>query len=171
MLQLRAFSAGTVPHSPVYRVLEHPSLCRTVQAEDGAQHLLFRDFGQFLQVFVQGADLAEPVHLLTEAIQSLDTMKHQLQLLEGLNFLFAGGTLRRKQFASDPPSQRLRTSLCVLDGRLAGASYRDIAVALFGRDRVNEDWNASGDHLKNRIRRAAQRGIFLMQGGYRALLK
>jgi hypothetical protein len=30
----------------------------------------------------------------------------------------------------------------------AGASYRDIAVALFGPDRVNDDWNAGGDHLK-----------------------
>jgi hypothetical protein len=151
--------------------LEHPSLCRTVQTEDGAQHLLFQDSGQFLQLFAQGADLAEPVHLLMEAIQSPNLLKHQLHIVESFNFLIADGTLGRKQFAPIPRSQQLRTALRVLDGRLAGASYRNIAIALFGRDRVNEDWNAGGDHLKNRIRRAAQRGIFLMQGGYRALLK
>ncbi|MCC7482826.1 MAG: DUF2285 domain-containing protein [Hyphomicrobiales bacterium] len=168
---MRAFSAGTVPNSPVYRVLEHPSLCRTVQAVDGAQHLLFQDSGKFLQVSVQGAELAEPVHLLSEVIQSPSILKHQLQVVEHFNALIVGGTLRRTPFSPNLRSQRLCTAVLVLDGRQAGASYRDIAVALFGPDRVNEDWNAGGDHLKNRIRRAAQRGNFLMQGGYRVLLK
>lgn len=171
MFHVRAFYAGSVPHSPVYRLLEHPNLCRNVQEVDGAQHLLFQDSGQFLQVSARGADLAEPVHLLTEAILSLDVSKHQLYAFECFNVLFAGGTLRQKQFPLDPPSQRLCTVLRVLDGRLAGASYRDIAVALFGPDRVNDDWSALGDHLKNRIRRAAQRGAVLMEEGYRALLK
>jgi hypothetical protein len=171
VLQLWAFSAGTVPNSPVYRVLEHPSLCRTVRAVDGAQHLLFRNSGQFFQVSVQGAELAEPVHLLSEVIQSPKVLKYQLHVVERFNALIEGGTVRRTPFSPNLRSQRLCTALRVLDGRLTGASYRDIAVALFGPDRVNEDWNASGDHLKNRIRRAAQRGNFLMQGEYRALLR
>ena len=133
--------------------------------------MLFKDSGQFLQMFVQGAGLAEPVHLLTEAIQSRNMLKHQLHVFERFNVLFAGGTPRRKQLLPGLPSKRLCITLRVLDGRLAGASYRDIAVAFFGHDRVNEDWNSPGDHLKNRIRRAAQRGVALMQGGYRALLK
>lgn len=160
-----------MPNSPVHRLLKHPSLCRTAQAVDGAQHLLFQDSGQFLQVFVQGAELTKPVHLLSEAIQSPSILKHQLQLVERFNILIEGRTLRRASFSPNLRSQRLCTTLRVLDGRQAGASYRDIAVALFGPDRVNDDWNAGGDHLKNRIRRAARRGIFLMQGGYRALLK
>ncbi|MBZ0262465.1 MAG: DUF2285 domain-containing protein [Hyphomicrobiales bacterium] len=138
---------------------------------DGAQHLLFRDSGQFLQVFVQGAELTRPVHLLSETIQSPNILKHQLQMVERFNALIEGGTPRRTSFSPNLRSQRLCTTLRVLDGRQAGASYRDIAVALFGPDRVNDDWNAGGDHLKNRIRRAAQRGNFLMQGGYRELLK
>ncbi|MEQ1521847.1 MAG: DUF2285 domain-containing protein [Aestuariivirga sp.] len=138
---------------------------------DGAQYLLFQDSGQFLQLFVQGAELTEPVHLLTEAIRSPTILKHQLQVVERFNALVKGGTTRRTPLSPNLRSQRLCTALRVLDGRLAGASYRDIAVALFGPDRVNDDWNAGGDHLKNRIRRAAQRGNFLMQGGYRALLR
>lgn len=158
-------------NSPVHQILEHPSLCRTVQAVDGAQHLLFRDSGQFLQVFIQGAELAKPVHLLSETIWSPCILKHQLQASERFNTLIEGGTLRRTSFSSNLRSQRLCTALRVLDGRLEGASYRDIAIALFGPDRVKDDWIAGGDHLKNRIRRAAQRGNFLMKGGYRALLK
>lgn len=171
MLQLRAFFSGLATNSPVHQILEHPSLCRTVQAVNGDQHLLFQDSGQFLQVFVQGAELTKQVHLLSEAIHSPNILKHQLHAIERFNVLVQGGTLRRTQFSPNLRSQRLCTTLRVLDGRQAGASYRDIAVALFGPDRVNDDWNAGGDHLKNRIRRAAQRGIFLMQGGYRELLK
>ncbi|MBZ0261138.1 MAG: DUF2285 domain-containing protein [Hyphomicrobiales bacterium] len=133
--------------------------------------MLFKDSGQFLQMFVKGADPAEPVHLLTEALHSPQRLKQQLQALERYNALFTGGTLRRKPLSARAPSQRLCISLRVLDGRLAGASYRDIAVTFFGHDRVDADWNAPGDHLKNRIRRAAQRGVALMQGGYRELLK
>jgi hypothetical protein len=160
-----------VTNSPVHQILEHPSLCRIVQTVNGDQHLLFQNSGQFLQVFVQGAELTEPVHLLSEAIQSPNILKHQLHVVERFNVLIEVGTLRRTQFSPNLRSQRLCTAVRVLDGRLAGASYRDIAVALFGPDRVSEDWNAAGDHLKNRIRRAAQRGAALMQGGYRALLK
>lgn len=119
----------------------------------------------------RSAELDESVHLLAEAIQSPRMLKHQLQVFEYFNVLFAGGTVRRKQFLVNVPSQRLCLSLHILDGRVAWASYRDIAIALFGPDRVNEDWNGPGDHFKNRIRRAAQRGSFLMQGGYLALLK
>ena len=137
---------------------------------DGTQHLLFRESGRFLQVHACGADLAEPVHLLTEAVLFPDILKHQLRAFECFNFLLAGGTLERKQFTPDPRSQRLCTALRMLDGRLAGASYRDIAIALFGRDRVNDDWKAPGDHLKNRIRRAARLGTSFMEGGYRTLL-
>jgi len=137
---------------------------------DGTQHLLFRESTQILQIHARGADLAEPVHLLAEAVLFPDILKHQLRALECFNFLIAGGTLGRKQFIPDPRSQRLCTALRVLDGRLAGASYRNIAVALFGPDRVNDDWNAPGDHLKNRIRRAARLGTSFMEGGYRTLL-
>jgi len=151
--------------------MEHHCLRQTVHTADGAQHLLFNESGQFLQVCARGVDLADPVHLLTEVVLSADMLKQQLRSLECFNVLLAGGILRQKQLTSDLQSQKLRTAVRTLDGRLAGASYRDIAVALFGRDRVKDDWNTSGDHLKNRIRRAAQRGTFLMERGYRVLLK
>ncbi|MCC7483309.1 MAG: DUF2285 domain-containing protein [Hyphomicrobiales bacterium] len=133
--------------------------------------MLFKDSGQFLQLFIQGADPANPVHLLTEALQSPTMLQHQLHVLECFNVLYSSEISKRRLSSARAPSQRLCISLRVLDGRLAGASYREIAVALFGPDRVNKDWNGPGDHIKNRIRRAAQRGAVLMQGGYRALLK
>ncbi|WP_258599038.1 DUF2285 domain-containing protein [Mesorhizobium sp. AR07] len=59
--------------------------------------------------------------------------------------------------------------LQALDGSLAGAS-QEIAIALFGRRRVEEDWSHPGSHLRDQVRRAVQRGRYLMGGGYRQFL-
>jgi hypothetical protein len=64
---------------------------------------------------------------------------------------------------------RLVSSLCALDGRAEGASYRDIAEALFGRDRVDrENWKTSS--VRDRTIRLVRSGLVLMRGGYRRLL-
>jgi hypothetical protein len=59
--------------------------------------------------------------------------------------------------------------LRALDAKLAGASYRVIAEALFGfRGRPKNDWEVSP--LKNKVRRLVADGLFYMRGGYRKLL-
>ncbi|MDE3115195.1 MAG: DUF2285 domain-containing protein, partial [Pseudomonadota bacterium] len=65
---------------------------------------------------------------------------------------------------------RLRECLRVLDGRRAGASPRQIAVALFGAAKVEEEWNHPNQRLRDHVRNARKRGEFLMEGGYRTLL-
>ncbi|ESY91657.1 DUF2285 domain-containing protein [Mesorhizobium sp. LNHC209A00] len=60
--------------------------------------------------------------------------------------------------------------LQALDGSLAGASHREIAEALIGKLRVQDDWKDPRDHLRDRIRRAIRRGHALMNGGYRAFV-
>ncbi|WP_425374799.1 DUF2285 domain-containing protein [Mesorhizobium tamadayense] len=57
--------------------------------------------------------------------------------------------------------------LQALDGSLAGASHQEIAIALFGRRRVEEGWSHPGNHIRDQVRRAIQRGRYLMGGGYR----
>jgi hypothetical protein len=56
-----------------------------------------------------------------------------------------------------------------LDGRLAGASQRQIGEALFGARAVREHWHADG-LLRARVRHALVRGQAFMRGGYRDLL-
>jgi hypothetical protein len=68
------------------------------------------------------------------------------------------------------PDCKYRDYLIALDGRLEGRSYRDIAEVLYGKDRVGAHWTADAHGLKSKVRRAVERGIFLMNGGYRALL-
>jgi Uncharacterized conserved protein (DUF2285) len=64
---------------------------------------------------------------------------------------------------------RLLLALRALDGRLDRASYRDIAVALFGIGRVPERGWKTHD-LRDRTVRLVRLGHALMQGGYRRLL-
>lgn len=60
-------------------------------------------------------------------------------------------------------------SLQALDGHLAGASERDIAIVIFGARIVMEKWHGDSE-LRARVRYLIRRGRKLMGGGYRVLL-
>ncbi len=70
------------------------------------------------------------------------------------------------------PPQRVRRLVAILralDGRLSGASYRAIAGALFGSDRVaSEPWKTAP--LRDTVIRLARTGFALMRNDYRKLL-
>ena len=66
--------------------------------------------------------------------------------------------------------QRLALALRALDGRMNGATYREIADVLFGTKRIPERAWKTHD-LRNRTIRLVQTGFALMRGGYRTLLR
>jgi hypothetical protein len=69
------------------------------------------------------------------------------------------------------PARRLRLMLALrgLDGRLAGATHREIARALFGNDAIDDrDWISH--ELRDRTVRLVRLGFTMMRGGYRRLL-
>jgi hypothetical protein len=61
-----------------------------------------------------------------------------------------------------------RATLQALDGAAAGASQRDIAIAIWGKRAVLERWSSDGE-LRARVRYFMRRGHALVQGGYRKL--
>lgn len=64
---------------------------------------------------------------------------------------------------------RLAKALRALDGRLDGASYRDIAAVLFGAHRLpTRGWKTHD--LRDQTIRLCNLGFDLMEGGYRQLL-
>ena len=63
---------------------------------------------------------------------------------------------------------KLRDALVTLDGRMAGASYREIAIVLYGLDYVERNWMTG---LKERMRRHFLRGLLFSTGRYRDLLR
>jgi len=66
--------------------------------------------------------------------------------------------------------QRLTLTIRAFDAWLQGNSYREIALGLFGKERVSDrSWKAHD--LRSRIIRLVESGRALMRGGYRALLR
>ncbi len=66
--------------------------------------------------------------------------------------------------------RRLVRALCALDGRLAKASYREIAKVLFGPDRIaGGGWKTHS--LRDQTIRLTKLGADMMDGGYRRLLQ
>ena len=66
--------------------------------------------------------------------------------------------------------RRLALVLRALDGSNKGENYRAIAEGLFGKERVPEHAWKTND-LRSRTIRLVQRGLALMRGGYRELLR
>jgi hypothetical protein len=65
---------------------------------------------------------------------------------------------------------RLVLMVRALDGHLDRASYREIAEALFGTDRIEREvWKTSS--LRDRTIRLVRNGVTLMRTGYRKLLR
>lgn len=84
--------------------------------------------------------------------------------------------LRRRPLGAPVPAltlqrrRRLTLELRALDGWLEGNSYRAIAGGLFGQQRVSgRGWKTHD--LRSRTIRLVQKGLTLMRGGYRALLR
>lgn len=99
-----------------------------------------------------------------------DGLSLGLKAIEDFNYLLGGMALPLHS-SGRRSDHRLFQIVRAIDGRRAGASYRDIAVVLFGAQRVREDWTDDGDHLKNHVRRLVKRGEALVDGGYKRLLR
>jgi hypothetical protein len=60
--------------------------------------------------------------------------------------------------------------LIALDGRLAGLSYREIAIVLYGLNGVETTWSDDTRGYKSKVIRASKNGFKLMERGYLKLL-
>jgi len=71
---------------------------------------------------------------------------------------------------TDQQRRRHRHMLQAVDGRLSGATYRDIAEVIFGSTRLAADaWKTSA--LRDTTIRLVRDGLAMIEGGYRDLLR
>ncbi|RUX20073.1 DUF2285 domain-containing protein [Mesorhizobium sp. M2A.F.Ca.ET.037.01.1.1] len=137
---------------------------------DEWQNVLFTEGFRNLQLAVVGQNVLEPARLTANVLWPPAEVKQRLKGLECLNALRSTGRLPPRFFPAEPRGARLRLVLRALDGFIAGASHREIGIALLGKARVERDWADPGDHLRDIVRRAIKRGRALMNGGYRRFL-
>jgi len=164
--RLMALEAGSVPGAAIFRIPDL-SLGRLTVHHAGMQIVLMTQSALALQLNVHGADLATPVHLFAD-VGSMPSMRPERALVHAaINDLQNSGRFRSGSFPAEPRGARLRLILQALDGSLAGASHQDIAMEIFGPDRVAQAWRDPRSHLRDSVRRAISRGRMLMMGGYR----
>lgn len=66
--------------------------------------------------------------------------------------------------------RRFRHILQAVDGRMSGASYREIAIVLYGSARISDQpWKTSA--LRDSVIALVENGYALIEGGYRHLLR
>lgn len=65
----------------------------------------------------------------------------------------------------------LRDALVALDARCVGASYREMAMVIYGEQATQAAWSSASRWMKDRMCRAAAKGEYLRDGGYRNLLQ
>lgn len=140
-------------------------------APDGMQQLLLRSGTHSLQLNISGERITAPVTLYVDTVVSEDRCETQTRFLECFRKLRTTGTLPAECFPAHAYAKRAAIVLMALDGHLAGASHREIAVAMFGEARVARDWSDPGEHMRDAVRRAIARGIILMNGGYQMFLR
>jgi hypothetical protein len=135
---------------------------------DGSAVVLLKGQGTCVALELHDAAvLTRPSRLVFE-LDGLEDLGGQTERLKTLQRFTrpdsAGG---RSPFAND---ERLHHALIALDESMAGKTYRQIAIAIFGEHRVAEEWVGASQFLKDRTRRLVAKGHELMAGGYRDLL-
>lgn len=97
---------------------------------------------------------------------ALDRIEATLRLAQAL----LGRRVSKDTRLTQQRHRRARSMLQAVDGRMNGASYREIAAVIFGASRVaDEPWKTSA--LRDATMDLVKSAILMIAGGYRALLR
>ncbi|MCE6075304.1 DUF2285 domain-containing protein [Agrobacterium vitis] len=135
--------------------------------EDG-RHFLFKAGGQTIRI-VQLAGV--PPEGPLAAIVPLDPDGFdRTEAIERLLRALLGRAVPHDRRLTPQQKRRQRHMLQATDGRMNGATYRDIASIIFGVDRVaSEHWKTSA--LRDATTALVKDGLAMIAGGYRTLLR
>lgn len=157
---------GTTP----FFLADSPFCTSLLIAPDGVQHIIIRDGVRALQLCILGESLLHPVTLVFDTATALSPIPRQNLMLPCFQAYRAGEGLLERYFSADPHAKRLTFVLKALDGWLVGLPQREIALALYGRERVERDWRDPRENLRDQMRHAIARGRALVVRGYCAFL-
>jgi hypothetical protein len=147
--------------------------CRTVEYDYGVENrkeVLLAEDGRSLQLTIFGNTPLHEALLLTPALPVARHGDSRLLAVRRLADVVKHGWLRPALYKRERQSARLARVVQALDGWLAKASQREIAIALYTQDRVDRDWNDPRNHMRDHVRRAVAYGRELMTGRYRRFL-
>jgi hypothetical protein len=136
----------------------------------GRQHAVLRSGARSVQLVITGDNAIIAPVALSVVLRGHHDIGPMVKELSDLKVLLSA----KPRKAGVPPrwtaeTMRLRDALIALDGHRAGATLREIAIMIYGRERIDRDWPGKG--LERRLRRDLQRGQALCTAGYRGLIR
>ncbi len=141
----------------------------TVLVEGGNERLSLSDGLHRLQLkIVEGSLLAGPVSV--EYRIAGQAAAAQMRTLERLIALRRRGRFGAWLNRPEPRAKRWVRQLRALDALGEGATGRDIAIGLFGRERTDLEWRDRDSSLRSEVRRIVASARRTVNGGYRDLL-
>ena len=138
-----------------------------VEGPANIEHLLIRTTTRSVILRLHGAHVIDSPVVLTFQVPGLAKARPLGALLTALPDLLSAAPRHAKQSIRQT---LMRNALMALDGRRAGASYRDLAAIIYGTRVADEAWKNQNRSLKDRLHRALTFGIAMRDGGYRKLL-
>jgi hypothetical protein len=137
----------------------------------GGEHIAISDGYRRIRIDVlTGSLLGGPV-FLRHHLDEIDQLDPKLLALRRLIALHRHGRFVASLFLVGPQIKRIVMALRVYDALADGASQRDIAIALFGKNAVDDDWIVGSDYLRLRVRRLVTLARRMAAGEWRHLLR
>ena len=137
---------------------------------DRTPQLLLKTGSKQIQINCIGGDFASGGQAIIPQIAPDRNIERQLLAMRRLFHLYSEREFAETLFKPDAKGARLGEVLTALDLWLLETPMRDIAVALYGQQLVDDDWAPEGGYLIDRVRRSIRRGRFMMEKGYHQLL-
>jgi hypothetical protein len=136
----------------------------------GRLHALLRSGARSVQLVITGDNAIIAPVALSVVLRGPHDIVPVVKELTDLKVLLSA----KPRKAGVPPrwtaeTMRLRDALIALDGHRVGATLREIAILIYGRERIERDWPGNG--LERRLRRDLQRGQAFCNAGYRNLIR
>ena len=139
---------------------------------DGLEHVVLSDGVHHIRLdLLSGSLAAEWPVLLRYRIEGVRNAERKILPLRRLLHLIQRRRFAKSLFPDEPSMTRQLLTLRAHDAIADGASQREIAIALFGDDRVTAQWHGRSDSLRSLVRRLVKDAASLASGGYRSLLK
>jgi hypothetical protein len=164
-------ACDAVSDDPVGFDLAHVGCFSAVlRGSDPLEHVLLTDGLRRVRLDIRGGTLTRGPVLLRFAFEGLRTIQPPLLTLRRLIAFDRFGVMPLRLFGAERRAERWIAALRADDAHRAGGSQRDIAEALFGPERVREDWVGPSDYLRSQVRRLLGFGARMRGGGWRELL-
>lgn len=138
--------------------------------DQSGEHVVLSDGLRRIRIDVKNGDLSHGPVVLMFLIEASRSAPCNVMPLRRALEVIARGRFPANMFPPQPRAQRALALLRVHDAVADGATHREIAEALFGRDRVKLAWKGVSDSMRSQVRRMVSAARVLSAGAYQGML-